>query len=92
MFTESDDYTELSTDLTFVAPLSASSDLTASVSIQDDSVLEPCEDFLVSLSSTDPAVVSSPAFIRVKINDDEGEWGITNWFTVFMRTICTLLP
>ncbi len=72
LFPEPDDYSKLSVDLTFEAPLSATSELKATVSVKDDSVLEPCEELLVSLSSSDEGVVSSPSSIRVIINDDEG--------------------
>ena len=64
----------MSTTLSFIAPLNASSTTCINVAIIDDGIIEPCEDFGVSLTSnSERSCIVGDNAITVQINDDEGE-------------------
>ena len=64
----------MSTTLSFIAPLNASSTMCINIAIIDDGIIEPCEDFGVSLTSdSERSCIVSNNSTAVQINDDEGE-------------------
>ena len=56
-----------------MAPLSAQSIMSTSVEILDDNEVEPCEEFIIELSTlSGRAVVEGDGKAVVQINDNEG--------------------
>ena len=67
------DYTAVSITHTFASPMTSPSTFSSLVTILDNSVVEPCEDFTVTLTSSSVRTVFNGASSRsVIIHDDEG--------------------
>ena len=72
---EHDDYQKSRFKFRFSAPLPAQSIMCDYIIIENDDVVEPCEDFLVSISSPSKrAVIDGDSRSIVQINDDEGNY------------------
>ena len=73
-FIDPEDYLDSRLIFSFSAPLPAQSVICDNITIVNDGVVEPCEDFVVSISSSSEraAVVGDNSSI-VQINDDEGK-------------------
>ena len=68
-----DDYVKSKLAFRFSAPLPARSVMCNTITIIDDDVVEPCEDFVVKIiSPSKRAVIVSDSRSIVQINDDEG--------------------
>lgn len=58
----------------------------------DDSIVEPCEEFYVHISSSsDRAIIEGDSSVAVQISDDEGECVLTyysNYHLVHYSSLC----
>ena len=68
------DYKITSSDLTFNATTSS---LMVTIPILEDSIVEGSESIIVTLTSSDPAILSPPSTC-VTIEDNDGEYGYVN--------------
>ena len=68
-----EDYSPVSNIELLFQPASASQPQCVDIQLVDDSVLENNETFLVTLSSSDSAVLTNPNAATVTINNDDGK-------------------